>query len=416
MAEFNKYMITHWCAVHPNFIRREDGSLAREQFETVAASGINLTLACYDVKTNCEVLALAHELGLKIMIEDHRIREAISNKEKRREILESVVTDYASYPALLGYHLMDEPNSADFASLTEVREILEELDPIHESYVNLFPNYASAQQLGNDSYREHVEQFIREFSPEILSYDHYHFMKGEQVETDDMGDGREDNIRKDACRKESRPGFFDNIEDVYEVCREYETPFMVIILVVEHGPYRYLNEADIRWEVFQSLAYGSKRISYFTYWTPGVGGGEGDEFWKWNGGMVTKAGEPTDHYYMIQRINRELSMMGDILLPYRTEAVFHIGEEPDTKIKYWSGSYGDITEMTATRLTAGFYEGGYLLLANKDYENEQIVGFKTDKRVMKLCKKCGVWKELTAENGEYKLRLAAGDGRLLRLI
>lgn len=345
------------------------------------------------------------------------LNEVIDAAEKYRqavECLKEVVRDYAAYPALLGYHIVDEPNSSAFPALAEIREIFSELDPAHESYINLFPNYASLEMLGNPSYYDHLEQFIEVVKPEILSYDHYHFIKGAPMEQINLADEREMQIYEAAFQKVERAGFFDNIEDAMAVSLKTGVPFMIIILVVEHGPYRNLTEAELRWEVFNSLCYGIKRLSYFTYWTPGVDTDEGDDFWHWKNGMIEKDGTRTPHYEQISRINRELQALGDILLPYGVKEVFHFGTEPDAKVRYWQGSFGDVTAMTADRATVGFFEGGYVMLANKDYENAAAVTLTVaeGKTVKVYDKATGIWN--TADN-TLSLTLAAGDGELLKI-
>lgn len=414
----DQFAITHWCGVPDQFIRHADGTLAVDRFEEMMDSGINL-MGSYDYgyETNCDMLAACEKLGLRVTIMDNRIIKALRDSEHRRALLTEVVRDYAAYPALHGYHITDEPNSGAFPALAEVCAILKELDPVHESYINLFPNYASAEMLGNPTYFDHVDQFVREVKPEILSYDHYHFIKGAPMEQRDIADERESQIYAAAFQKVERPGFFDNIEDVRAVSLARETPFMVIILVVEHGPYRNLTEAEIRWEVFQSLAYGSKRLSYFTYWTPGVDGDDGDDMWHWQNGMIDKNGEKNAHYYMIQKINKDLLALGNILLPYKSQAVFHIGQEPDGKVTYWPGSFGDITSLSAERMTVGFFEGGYVLLANKAYDQDTTVCFAVTegKRVQHYEKQTGRWRTLCAEDGTITLAIAAGDGELLRM-
>lgn len=414
----DKFLITHWCGVPHKFIRHADGTLAAERFEEMKAAGINL-VGTYDYgyRTNCEVLALCERLGLRVTMSDGRIDRAIGDAAHRGELLRAVVRDYAGYPALYGYHITDEPNSGAFPALAEVKRILEELDPVHEAYINLFPNYASAEMLGNPTYYDHVRQYADMVHPAVISYDHYHFIKGEPMEAADAGDRRENQIYEAAFRKVERPGFFDNIEDVRRVSAETGIPFMVIVLVVEHGPYRNLTEAEIRWEVFQSLAYGSRRISYFTYWTPGVDTEEGDSMWHWKNGMISKTGEKTEHYHMVARIDRELSVLGDLLMGRESRAVFHLGQVPDGKVNYWNGSYGDVVSMQAESVTAGFFEGGYLLLANKDYEKDAVATFTTvpGKRVMHFDKLNGLWEELATADGGYKLAMAPGDGELIRI-
>ena len=421
MSDNKKFMITNWCGIPKKFIRHADGALAVDRLEEMKASGINL-ISTYDYgyKTNCEMLAACHKLGLRVTLSDDRVEKAArcATTAERRKLLTAVVRDYAAYPALYGYHVVDEPNSGAFPALAEVREILAELDPVHEAYYNLFPNYASLEMLGNPSYYDHVAQFLADVKPEILSYDHYHFIKGAPMEQVELSDRREQQIYEAAFSKVERAGFFDNIEDVRNACKEAETPFMVIILVVEHGPYRNLTEAELRWEVFQSVVYGSKRISYFTYWCPGVDRDEGEDFWHWKHAMITKEGERTHHYYMIQKINAELQLVGDVLLDRESTAVFHFGNVPDGKVTYWQGSYGDVTAMDAANMTVGFFEDGLLLLANKDYDNAMPVSFAVTegKVVQKLNKQSGIWEVLAPTDGGYALTLAAGDGELLRIL
>ncbi len=421
MADNKRFMITNWCGIPHKFIRHTDGSLAVDRLEEMKASGINL-IAAYDYgfETNCEMLAACHKLGLRVTLCDRRIDKAVrcATTEERRELLAAVVRDYAGYPALHGYHIVDEPNSGAFPVLAEIREILTALDPVHEAYYNLFPNYASLEMLGNPTYYDHVDEFIKQVQPEILSYDHYHFCKGAPIEQVEITDDREKQIYEAAFSKIERAGFFDNIVDVRTACQSHGVPFMVIILLTEHGPYRNLTEAEIRWEVYQSLVYGSKRISYFTYWCPGVDRDEGDDMWHWQNAMITRDGKRTPHYDMVQSINKELQLVGDVLLDRKSLAVFHFGRVPDKRVTYWQGSFGDVTSMDAASITAGFFEGNVMLLASKDYELRQPVTFTVTegKAVQKLNRQSGIWELLTPTDGTYTLTLAAGDGALLRIL
>lgn len=416
MSTMNKFMISNWCGIPRKFVRHADGTLAVDRIREALDVGINL-LAAYDYgyETNCEFLAACEKLGMRVTLSDERIDRAIHDAENRRALLTDVVRDYASYPALLGYHIFDEPNSGAFNTLGEIRAILSELDPAHESYFNLFPNYASLEMLGNPTYYDHLAQFIEVVKPGILSYDHYHFIKGNEQDRPDIEDEREQQIYAAAFQSVSRPGFFDNIEDALAISRKTDTPFMIIILVVEHGPYRNPTEAEIRWEVYNSLCYGIKRLSYFTYWTPGVDTDEGDAFWHWQNGMINKDGTRNAHYDEIAGINRELQAIGNILLPYAVRDVFHFGAEPDTKVRYWPGSFGDVTAMAADLATVAFYDGGYVLLANKNYTAATTVTFsvKEGARVRVYDKTSGVWQTATAETDGYTVTLAAGDGMLI---
>ena len=56
--------------------------------------------------------------------------------------------------------------------------------------------------LGTATYREHVARFLDEVQPEILSYDHYHFLKAAPMQQrDDFDDNREKQIYQAAQAK-----------------------------------------------------------------------------------------------------------------------------------------------------------------------------------------------------------------------
>jgi hypothetical protein len=59
-----------------------------------------------------------------------------------------------------GYYLRDEPGADAFAGLATVAMLVRELAPGKWPYINLFPNYANAQQLGAATYEEHLEKFV----------------------------------------------------------------------------------------------------------------------------------------------------------------------------------------------------------------------------------------------------------------
>ena len=126
--------------------------------------------------------------------------------------------------------------------------------------------------------------------------------------------------------------------------------------------------------------------------------------------MISADGKKCQHYYDVKRINPELQKMGDALLGHKSVAVFHIGECAEN-VQFFSG-YAGIDKIDVPSATAGFFEGGLMVLANKDYTNSADVTFTTDKQLELFDKYKGEWKPL--EN--KKLTLAAGDGELFRII
>ena len=188
---------------------------------------------------------------------------------------------------------------------------------------------------------------------------------------------------------------------------------MIVVLLTAHGPCRDLTEAEIRFEVYQSLAYGVSRLSYFTYWTPGE-----DDIWHWRSGMIDATGRPTHHYDMVARINRELQSIGDTLITQKSLGVFHTGVCPDTKTTPWPGAFGDLATIEADALTVGCFTDGYVLLANQDYQSPQVATLtvRGQKQLLHYQKQSGAWRTLHPVDGSYRIPLDAGDGELLRLL
>ncbi|MBQ7378177.1 MAG: hypothetical protein IJW70_00690 [Clostridia bacterium] len=416
-----QYPITYWEGIKKEFIYRADGSFATEEIDRVKDAGFTLMLAEFDAKTNLLVLDAAHERGMKVMVSDGDIYRAIANPEQRRAYLAGVVEKYGAHPALFGYHIVDEPNASAFDMLAEIREILAELDPAHEAYINLFPNYASPEQLGNPTYEDHLAQYTDMVKPSIISYDHYHFLKGARKQAKIITNEREQQIYDSTFGGASefenvdRAGFFTNIEQIRNESLKTGIPFMVIILVVEHGPYRNLTDGELRWEVWQSLAYGSARLSYFTYWTPGANNTEGDDFWHWQNGMISQTGETLPHYHMIADINRELQAVGSILNEQQSLGVYHLGEMPNERyVQYLQGAAGPIDSVQGDKLTVGVFTDGYVLIANRDYENENDFCFKAEGTVALFDAESGEFLTLESEDGIYRMTLGEGDAILLK--
>ena len=168
----------------------------------------------------------------------------------------------------------------------------ERLDPSHPAYINLYPNYANRERLGTATYDEHLARYIAEVKPPLVSYDHYCLM--------------EDGTR--------RNGYYENLAAVRRRSLEAGLDFWQVILSSALLEYRDPTEADLRWQVWTSLAHGARGISYFTYWTVTTR--------NFRSAIINPFGERTHHYQQIQTINRELANIGPMLLSMKSLGVF----------------------------------------------------------------------------------------------
>ena len=145
------FLISFWCGPPPG-----ETTLAR--YREIAGAGFNAVLPpCGGPITpelNRRILELCAQTGLKAVVSDPRLEpgEPEPGSSELGAALDGVVADYAKSPALLGYFLQDEPSAGQFSRLAALERGLRERDSKRLAYVNLFPSYASAAQLGLPSY------------------------------------------------------------------------------------------------------------------------------------------------------------------------------------------------------------------------------------------------------------------------
>jgi hypothetical protein len=218
---------------------------------------------------------------------------------------EAPIDKLADGPACWGYLLADEPGAGAFAGLAKRAEEVRVRHPGRFGYVNLFPNYAPLSALGTASYEEHVARFVREVKPEVLSMDHYPLMRPE-VDT--------------------RAGYCDNLECFRKQALAAGIPFWNYFYCMPFGDRLDPTEAQIRWQIFTSVAYGAKGVLYFCYWTPDKWAAGAEQFVK-GGAVITAEGLKTRHYEEARRINAELKHLGPTLMKLTSTGVYHVTTE-----------------------------------------------------------------------------------------
>jgi hypothetical protein len=269
------------------------------------------------VEYNRRLLRAAEENGLRVIVFDPRIRRACRTdavSSQRRELVRTVVSDYAGYAALLGYYLADEPGGQAFAPLAEVHARLKEAGPDALGYVNLLPNYAPAKWLGTDSYEEYVRRFAEAVRPDVLSYDHYRFGQmnsPRSAHRDEQAQSTQPQFRDEIERlayetahdpADSPSAYLENLALFSRVSREYAIPFWLVGLLVTHGPYPYVPRPQIEWQMVHAVRYGARGFSYFSYWTPAH-----DDMWRWRDGAVAWDGSATGHYDDVKSVNQRVT-------------------------------------------------------------------------------------------------------------
>ena len=94
------------------------------------------------------------------------------------------------------------------------------------------------------AYQDHLKKYLEIVKPDLISYDHYHFLK--------TRDGDQ---------------YFLNLALIRQAAIQARKPFLNIIQASTVEPsWRLPNDRELRFLAFTTMAYGGRGISYFLYW------------------------------------------------------------------------------------------------------------------------------------------------------
>jgi len=371
----------------------------------------SIPLEYSSLEQNKAALEVLRKYGLTCSaLWDSRIQEIMGadpllspdvSQEEVDSIIAAVVADYAEYDDIIeGWWIQDEPCETRFAILGKIVSAFRKHSPYKTTFINLFPTYASAEQLGTKTYKEYLDAFVDQVDPHYISYDHYHFKLG----------GR------------ANEGYFTNMELIRDKALESGLDPMLIVLLSKHLKFDDLTYSQLMWEVNTSLTYGMKRVSYFTlmihyYQTESM-----------FNAIISDQGELYPHYYDVQKINGWLLPLGQELFEKNSTAVFHLQRsksELEKNCRMYTG-YGDLGAVNGDDFLIGFFDDCSFMITNTKYNEgpngENILEFIDIKDGLEYFEPLsGEWKNAEAdgiaarnENGNLCILYEAGEGFLLR--
>ena len=375
----------------------------------VAAEHYNLTWV------PVEGLDPAAKHGLRAMLTSDLLNPATLDDPSRRAKLDALIERVKNHPALEAYFLTDEPGAGAFPGLGKLVAYLRQRDPGHLAYINLFPTYANEQQLGvtadeaararvgipqnfagvgtNDrtvlAYRQHLKQYLEIVKPDLISYDHYHFLK--------TGDGSQ---------------YFLNLGLIREAALEAKKPFLNIIQASTVEPvWRLPNANELRFLAFTTMAYGGRGISYFLYWGPSSYGG------------LYQDGKPSPLAKDAAALNAEITRFGPVLLTLESIGVYHTAPLPYGTIAVPATS--PVQFLGAGEFVLGLFGNNgkttAFMVVNRNYRSAAEATIKLaipGERMEELDRKTGQWMEVKSPGigRSLNVKLGPGDGRLFRMV
>ncbi len=305
------------------------------RYKELAECGFTSSFSGFpNAKAVAAALDIAHEAGVKLII-------SLPDLAKEPE---ATARQFMTHPALAGYYLQDEPSAADFPRLAKWLVRIESVDKSHPCYINLFPTYASAQQLGCPTYQEHVDRFIEQVPVRLVSFDHYPIVN-----------------------EAIRPDWYQNLEIIRAASLRAGKPFWAFCLSVAHGPYPIPTIAHLRLQAHSNLAYGAQCIQYFTYWTPGS-----DATFTFHDAPIDQKGNRTATYAVVKEMNAEIQSLGSIFLGCKVHSVWHTGPQPAGTVLYEPAAPVLSLDTDAPALVSHLTKSGrhYLAIVNRDLKTD----------------------------------------------
>ena len=117
-----------------------------------------------DKAGNLKMLDMVQKHGLKVYPDDARVNETDDARK-------AMVNDYKNHPALAGYYISDEPDSARLQSAVETMLKVKKLDPAKDAYITPLPGWA-VNNYENDFLKRYIAYAGKE-NLNGLVYDKY---------------------------------------------------------------------------------------------------------------------------------------------------------------------------------------------------------------------------------------------------
>ncbi|MHC4502945.1 MAG: hypothetical protein ACYTFI_06550 [Planctomycetota bacterium] len=393
------FIISYWCGPP-----RKETTVAR--YREVADCGFNVAYAAIDhlwkpaSKASDEhirkFLDVCRQTGLKALVWDGRIPGDKWKPPKPEEVpqikktLDEMIARWSSHPAFLGFILGDEHLMDSHPRLGVVTQYLLKKDPKHLPYYNLLPNYAFKS---NSEYEGLVVDYITRVKPALVSWDHYRQMF-------ESGDERY---------------YWYNLDIMRRQCLKANVPFNQIICSIKHMGYRECSEADLRWQVWTSLAYGSRGIQYFTYChVPGMAWGDAPA-------LLTKDLRRDVKWEYVKKINHRIAKLGPTLVRLTSTGVYHTEPLPPGGRRLGHGAPVKTIDGGPTVVGCFVDRGGreFILPVNRSFRKKFAARLTLDGRIVsaaEVSQETGrALKPVTLRGGVLEVPLEPGEGRLFLL-
>jgi len=295
------YPIGFWNYVS---IDKQDASAVHDWID----AGVTLTMGPdygdgpEEVSRMLDILDTCQEAGIRIILCDRRsCWSALQarGEDGYRAGMEQALRQLGDHPAVFGFHVGDEPGTADFPAACRAVRIQKEMAPHLVPFLNLLPWYAGVEdRVGRARWCDYLDDYVREAAPDLLCYD---------------------------CYSQMNPGtqgwdmYFRNLREYQEAAERRGIPFWTTLLSVGHFNYRCPQENDIRWQVNTALAHGAQGLLWFFFYMR-------EPHQNYRISPIDEHYERTETYEWLSRVNRTfLKTTAPVISELWLQRVRHVG-------------------------------------------------------------------------------------------
>ena len=253
--------------------------------------GSNITKKALDI---CKKLGLKADLqfGAGWVVDDIEGEGYYSEKPF------SQLDIYGDYKDIItGIHIYDEPNkdAIDTCANKTFIEDFKNTYPNASYVINITPKYAGSTPYGFVTYDQLVEYYseniMSQFEKPYISVDYYPFPSEESG-----GYAR-------------RQDLLITYNTIANAAKKYNAKKRMILQASTGAEFaESLTEADMRFQVNMALAFGADQLQYYCYTVP--------LYYDYNYCVMTREDTPSDVYYWLKDIHKEIQSYADVILSY----------------------------------------------------------------------------------------------------
>ncbi len=383
-----------------------------EQFGYMKDAGVDMVVAVSGIETanyavSMDMLETALGTwsggsGVRVLVHstDEMLANILTAPDKK---LEKLVQRFEGYPAMAGYHLIDEPY--DCSPYAPIQQKLGVLDPDAITDVNFLPGGAYPSMLEYELRMDDYCRLLGEDSVTYLSFDNYPFgpAEGSVNEADLFGN-------LEACR---RAGLRNGIP----------TAFYIQAVGGFGNSYRRPDEGQLTYHMASALAYGFKWVKYWSWFVPDYGTDpENTTYNDYTDAIIGKDGKPTDLYPIAADLHNRAHTIGPVLVDCEAVEVYHTGKRSTsavyTKVPETFFAQPEGNEYAILSLLHNSETGEqYLMIVNKNMRSESGMKFvlKDVASVVEIDTRTGEGKEVKLTGGVLSVTLKAGDYAFYKL-